>query len=66
MRTMILTVAIVLTPALVLAGPPERWYYVGEAKLSSAAGESMGSQVILLEKVHDPDASKIIERAIAV
>ena len=66
MRTAIAMAGILLAPALVLAGQPEKWYYVGEAKLSSAAGESMGSQVILLEKVHDPDASRIIERAIAV
>jgi hypothetical protein len=66
MRTAIATVAIVLAPALAAAGPPEKLYYVGQAKLSSAAGQSMGSQVILLEKIHDSDEAKIIERAIVV
>jgi hypothetical protein len=66
MRTAVATVAILLAPALVAAGPPEKLYYVGEAKLSSAAGQSMGSQVILLEKIHDSDEAKIIERAVVV
>ena len=45
---------------------PEKFYYVGEAKLSSPTGEPRGSQAFLLEKVHDPDHQLIIERAIVV
>ena len=44
----------------------ERMYYVGEAKLSSPSGQSRGSQAFLLEKIHDPDQSTIIERAVVV
>src|SRR5689334_19020809 len=56
---------------LVLAGvcrgePVEKFYYVGEMKLSTPAGRSAGSQAFLLEKTHDPDNSMIIERAIVV
>jgi hypothetical protein len=48
------------------AAEPDTRYYLGEAKLSSAEGKSMGSQVILVEKTHDLDRSAIIERAIVV
>jgi hypothetical protein len=44
----------------------ERMYYVGEAKLSSASGQSYGSQAFLLEKIHDPARNLIVERAIVV
>jgi len=44
----------------------ERMYYVGEAKLSSPSGQSRGSQAFLLEKIHDPDQSTIVERAVVV
>ncbi len=66
MRTAIGMVGILLVPALALVRPPEKLYYVGEAKLSSAGGQSMGSQVILLEKIHDSDSATIVERAIVV
>jgi hypothetical protein len=36
-----------------LAAMPEKIYYLGEIKLSSAEGKSMGSQVIMLEKIQD-------------
>ena len=48
------------------AAEPDTRYYLGEAKLSSAEGKSMGSQVILVEKTHYLDRSAIIERAIVV
>ncbi|MBV9467737.1 MAG: hypothetical protein JO316_10405 [Abitibacteriaceae bacterium] len=48
------------------ATPVEKMYYVGEAKLSSPAGQSFGSQAFLLEKTHDPDHRLIVERAIVV
>ena len=66
MRTAISLVVIVLVPALALAEPPVKLYYVGEAKLSSATGEAMGSQVYLLEKTLDRDKATIIERALIV
>jgi hypothetical protein len=66
MRTAIALVVIVMIPASARAAPPEKFYYLGEAKLSSATGQSMGTQVILLEKIHDRDNSTIIERAVVV
>jgi hypothetical protein len=59
-------VVAVLVPAWALAAPPEKLYYVGEVKLSSAAGQPLGSQVILLEKILDRDHSTITERAVVV
>ena len=44
----------------------ERFYYLGEVKLTSAAGQPMGSQVILFEKIHDPERSTMTERAVVV
>ena len=49
-----------------LAVEQEKFYYIGEVKLSSADGKPMGSQVILFEKTHDPDKSQMIESAIVV
>jgi hypothetical protein len=66
MRTAIAMALVVLAPAGALAAPPTRLYYVGEVKLSSGTGASMGSQAILVEKVLDPDNSVIVERAIVV
>lgn len=57
--------AVFLAPAS-LAPVVEKMYYVGEAKLSSPTGQPRGSQAFLLEKIHDPDKSMIIERAIVV
>jgi hypothetical protein len=66
MRSAIALVVALLVPATVLAAEPEKMYYVGEVKLSSPTGQPMGSQVILLEKIHDRDRSLIVERAIVV
>src|ERR1700730_6721247 len=66
MRTVTSLTITVLLPALALAAPPEKLYYLGEAKLSSATGQAMGSQVILVEKILDRDKATIIERAIVV
>src|SRR4051812_34157492 len=66
MRNVIFPVIVVLVPALSTAAPPDTLYYVGEVKLSSERGESMGSQVILLEKIHDRVQSMIVERAIVI
>jgi hypothetical protein len=66
MRTAIALAVTVLVPAWALAAAPEKWYYLGEVKLSSSAGKSMGSQVILVEKIHDRDNATIVERAVVV
>ena len=66
MRTTIALVIIVLGPAWALAAPPEKLYYLGEVKLSSATGKAIGSQVLLVEKIHDRDKATILERAIIV
>ena len=66
MRTAMALVVTVLVAASALAAPPETLYYLGEVKLSSAAGQPMGSQVILVEKTSDRDKATIIERAIVV
>jgi hypothetical protein len=66
MRAAIASLALILAPALALAGPPEKFYYLGEVKLSNAAGKPMGSQVTIVEKIHDRDTSLILERAIVV
>lgn len=42
----------------------EKFYYVGEMKLSSPIGNPMGSQAFLIEKTHDPDNHMIVERAV--
>jgi hypothetical protein len=59
-------VVIALAPGWAFAATLEKFYYAGEAKLSSATGEPMGSQVLLVEKIHDRDKSTIIDRAIVV
>jgi hypothetical protein len=66
MRLAMALVVTLLVPAYVLAAEPEKMYYVGEAKLSSPTGQPMGSQVILVEKIHDRDNAVIVERAIVV
>jgi len=65
-RKAISLVVIGLAPSLAFAAPPVKLYYVGEAKLNSAAGKSMGSQVYLLEKTLDRDKATITERALIV
>jgi hypothetical protein len=66
MRTAMAMVVTVLVPAWALAAPPEKLYYLGEVKLSSATGQALGSQVILVEKTSDRDNSTIVERALVV
>jgi hypothetical protein len=51
---------------IALAAEPEKFFYLGEVKLSSPDGKPIGSQVILLEKTHDPDNSRMVEAAIVV
>src|SRR5262249_2597448 len=56
----------VLLPGICCGAEVQKLYYVGEAKLSDPSGKVYGSQVILLEKVLDPDNSVFVERAIVV
>jgi hypothetical protein len=44
----------------------DTFHFVGEVKLSAPDGKSMGTQAILVRKVHDRQKSTIIERAIVV
>ncbi|HEY2587196.1 MAG TPA: hypothetical protein VGI81_15730 [Tepidisphaeraceae bacterium] len=68
MKPLALTVTlfVVVCAQVSSGGEVEKMYYVGEAKLSSATGEPLGSQAMLLEKTHDPDHNLIVERAIVV
>jgi hypothetical protein len=66
MRTTLVLIVASLVPAMAPAAPPEKFYYVGEVKLSAANGDPMGSQVTILEKIHDRDNATIFERAIVV
>ena len=54
------------TNPLAKAADLEKFYYIGDVKLSSEAGEPRGTEVILLEKTHDPSKNLIVERAIEV
>jgi hypothetical protein len=66
MRTAIGSVLLLLIPGWAVAVPPETRHYLGEVKLSSAAGKPIGSQVILVEKTLDRDQALIVERAVVV
>jgi hypothetical protein len=66
MRAAIALAIMMLGSASVFAAPLEALYYVGEVKLSAATGQPIGSQVILLEKIHDRGKATIIEHAIVV
>jgi hypothetical protein len=66
MRGIVVLFIVGLTAAPGLAAEPVKMYYLGEVKLTSADGKPMGSQVLLLEKTHDRDKSKIFERALVV
>jgi hypothetical protein len=66
MRAIATLTLVALFPLSGLAAEPERLFYLGEVKLSSGDGKTTGSQVILLEKIHDRDKSTITERAIVV
>lgn len=46
------------------AAPIKKMYYVGEVTLTAESGKPLGTQALLLEKTHDPDHNRIVERAI--
>jgi hypothetical protein len=58
--------ASISAPAPAPAADRQVWHYLGEVKITSATGRPMPSQVILLEKTHDPEKNLITERAITV
>ena len=64
--SVIVLVSALLLRGLCFAAQVEKLYYVAEFKLSGPSGKVYGSQVILLEKVLDPDNSVFVERAIQV
>ena len=68
MRTLSLLIFGVSALSSACAGAAERqvWHYLGEVRISSASGQPVPSQVILLEKTHDPEKGVISERAITV
>jgi hypothetical protein len=66
MRTVVSLAISMLVPAVTFAAPVEKLYYLGEVKLSSPSGASMGSQVIMLEKTQDRDNSVIAEKALVI
>ncbi len=66
MRVAIAITVSLLLPALALSAPPEVMHYLGEVKLTSPTGQSMGSQVIMLEKTLDRDNSKVIEHGVVI
>lgn len=53
-------------PTTAFPATHEKFYFLGEVKLSGPQGRSMGSQVLLLEKVHDPDKATILENALVI
>src|SRR5262245_61405086 len=66
MKAFVMILTAMLLPRICFAAPIEKLYYVGEAKLSDPSGKLYTTQVILLEKVLDPDNSLFVERAIVV
>jgi hypothetical protein len=66
MKTFVMILTATLLPQICFAAPIEKLYYVGESKLSDPSGKPYTTQVILLEKVLDPDNSQFVERAIVV
>jgi hypothetical protein len=66
MKSFVMILTATLLPWICFAAPIEKLYYVGEVKLSDLSGKPYTTQVILLEKVLDPDSSQFVERAIVV
>ena len=66
MKALVAVFSTVLLPGICFGADVQKLYYVGESKLSDPSGKPYSSQVILLEKVLDPDNSVFVERAIVV
>jgi hypothetical protein len=63
---LMLVVGMTFSSNIAFAVEPTKYYYVGEVKLSSGDGKSLGSQVILFEKTHDPGQSRMVEAAVVI
>lgn len=63
---LLLSAVVAIAGARASAAEPEKFFFVGEVKLSSADGRPIGSQVILFEKIHDQEKATMIERAVVV
>ena len=63
MRTLSLLIFGMLALNSVCAEAAEKqvWHYLGEVRISTASGRPIPSQVILLEKTHDPEKGVTIE-----
>jgi hypothetical protein len=66
MKTVLWLIIVTAVPANALAVAPDKFFFLGEVKLSNPQGRPMGSQVLLLEKIHDPDNGAIHENAVVV
>jgi len=66
MRCLLASLLLASAPMAAAAEPPEKFYYLGEVRLTSPAGKSLGSQVILVEKTVDREKSEVGERALVV
>jgi hypothetical protein len=66
MKAFVVILTATLLPRICFAAPIEKLYYVGESKLTDPSSKPYTTQVILLEKVLDPDNSQFVERAIVV
>jgi hypothetical protein len=66
MKAFVIILTATLLPQICFAAPIEKLYYVGEMKLSDPSGKPYTTQVILLEKLLDPDNSLWVERAVVV
>jgi hypothetical protein len=62
----LIVLATILMCGKICSAAAEKTWFLGEARLSSEAGKSLGSQVLLVEKTQDPEKNLIIERAIVV
>lgn len=65
-RCCLAILALVWTASSAGAAEREDFFYIGEAELWSDDRGSMGSQVILIHKTHDPDADRMREAAVVV
>src|SRR5262245_28516740 len=66
LQSLVIILVVSLAGRACCAAEVEKLYYVGESKMSDPSGRVYGSQVLLLEKVLDPDRSIFVERAVVV
>ena len=66
MRMAVMIFLATLLPGRSFGAEVQKLYYVRESKICDPSGKPYTSQVILLEKTHDPDNSVFVERAIVV